>query len=481
MPKLLIENPAQPAGAQLGSPASFGATQAVAMQNTGRVAQALGQVLQEHAKVNAKTRAIQFEKELEAEAAKISMDPDIQSRNSQFRKAQKRLLETYRPKHFSRADYDRESSISARRIASQFQMKTMEDSTYEMRLEVKLEITSMMMKAAKSEDDAEIAALFEEARVALSDANLFMTPNQQTEALQEAIGEGIRAMSDLQPERALKWIERLGSVLGSEVTSVYRGEALTTIRQNAAAEAAKAREDRTSRINAENDASRAAEERLMEIERSGGLTLDAVRAQQGLSSSAYARWKRLATGGAKSSGSDAQTYIELSDLANAGEDVVEEANEALTSGRISRTERDSIVKTSREGRFSEPRKSILGTLKKIEEFQPTKRSGAVLGGLSEFDEWTRENPGATRTQADQKARELIDTWSKFKQPDSVPKPTANGARPLDSKEAIASELRSLDQRRKMNLIPQSEYDQRRSELFEASKDLITNSQGGAAK
>lgn len=483
MPRLQIIGAADSVSLPNATPEAFGAGVGRAMQETGRVGQALGQVLQQVAESKAKSSAAAYERDLGAAADQILLDPDIESRGKKFESVQRKLQEQYRPKLGARGAYDAAAGSATIELRTRFDHKTMLDGIDEARRNTEITIGHKALKAATSDTDEEVGTLFQEIQNDLAQGSLYLTPAQQTQMLQGAIGQGLRAMTDTNPKRALEWIGRAGTLLPPEVIAVYREEALTNIRQSAALERARADDEYKTRIRAEKESSAAAEERLMDLEQSGDLTLDAVRAEKDLSPTAYGRWKRLATGDKSGGGSKPEVYISLSDAAAAGEDVVEDANTALTNGDISRSERDSIVKTSRDERFMEPRKSVLGALKALEQKFPTKYSGVTAKGLAEFDAWVAENRGASRTQSDAKAMEIIGAGRGYKaQTTNAPaKGGADNGRPLDSPDAIKAEIARVNDMFNKRLIDSAERNRRFMALREAQSELDAEQEAAKAQ
>lgn len=472
MPRLLVEAPPEVIAQPRATPAAFGAQVGAEMAYMGRQSQALGQVIDHYVESDARARAVHYETALSAEMQALSLDPDIEGRGAKFEAVQRRLFDQYRPKRGGQGTYDAKAGLVTMDLGSRFQHQTAVDGIAEMRRNTALEANHFAMRAAMADDDQEAATFFMQARESIDSSANFFTKAEREEALQKTVGDGIRAMTDTNPQLALSMIDRFGDQLAPEVTAVYRGQALATIRSNAAAVVAGAREKRQAEIDARTDASRAAEDRLMDLEQDGKLTLEAVRAEKDLDSTAYGRWKRMATGDKSGGGSNPKVYIDLSDRANAGEDVVEAANTALTDGSISRTERDAIVKTSRDERFNEPRKSVLGALKAIEERRPSM-AGVTGNGLAKFDAWVKDNPAASRTDADARASEIIAESKSFKTPEAKAKPAAAPltGRPLDSMDAIRAEAKNIADRRRLNLITEEEFRRRQNDLREAQQAL----------
>lgn len=407
MPRLLVADAPGVVAGPTASPDAFGASTARAMQQTGGVAQALGQVLSEYGESQSRAASVRYEQELAAEADRISLDPEIESRGAKFEAAQRKIYGKYRPGFGFRQTYDQRTEASTLSLKTRLDGQTMRDGIAEARRNTTLEVTHKMLSAAVSDSDEEAGALFNEAQLALADSSLYMTESERAVALQNSITTGIRAMADTNPKRALRFIDRLGTMVSPEALSVYRGEAMANIRQAAAAEASAADRERRLRIQAETDASKDAEERLLDLDRAGALTLEDVKAERGLSPAAYARMKKLATGGGSGKSYNPDVYIELSDRAYAGEDVVEEANAALVNGDLDATKRDSIVRTSRNTRFKPARDLVSGALDPGAFTSDRKMREKRVLALQSFDDWARDNPDATYEDAQDRARTII--------------------------------------------------------------------------
>lgn len=408
MPRLLVADAPGVVAGPTASPDAFGASTARAMQQTGGVAQALGQVLSEYGESQSRAASVRYEQELAAEADRISLDPEIESRGAKFEAAQRKIYGKYRPGFGFRQTYDQRTEASTLSLKTRLDGQTMRDGIAEARRNTTLEVTHKMLSAAVSDSDEEAGALFNEAQLALADSSLYMTESERAIALQNSITTGIRAMADTNPKRALRFIDRLGTMVSPEALSVYRGEAMANIRQAAAAEASAADRERRLRIQAETDASKDAEERLLELERAGTLTLEDVKRESGLSPAAYARMKRLATGGgSKTDNLNPQRYVDLEMAADKGEDIVEAANTAYINGEITESQRNNVVNASRGERFDAEIAYINESLNpgsfSSDRRMRQKRADAVAA----MRIWKRENGNASATESHAKAAEII--------------------------------------------------------------------------
>lgn len=462
MPRLLVQEAASPVGQRLASPDAFGAGVGRAAQQTGQVAQALGEVMNQYAESQGRASSIRYQQELEAEANRIALDPDIAGRPAKFEEAQRRLIGKHRPKIGGRMTYDQRSEFATQELRTDFTHRTALDGIKESRLNTDLEVQHSMMKMARAQSTEEVGRYMLEAREAIQASDLLYTPNEMTAKIQAAFGNGIRAMADVNPSLALKVIDDFGPMLGPEVTAVYREEAISNIRQGIAAENAAAREEDRLKTKAEKEASDAAEDELFELEIGGGLTVGAVAAAKDrLSPTAQRRWLDRAKGKGGDAAADPDTYMSLTDRAEAGEDIREDATLAASSGRITATQRNALLKTSRDQRFKPGRDAIKDALDpgatRTDFDMGTKRANALL----EYDEWVKENPKATYEEATSKAHELIRVGSV--------RTKSSTSRAYKSREEIIEEGKRVNAQR--TLIGEEAYRAKMKGLADALKEF----------
>lgn len=230
MPKLQIIGPADPVNLPNASPESFGAGVGRAMQETGRVGQALGQVLQQVIDSKAKSAAVQYEQELSAAANEISLDPDITKRGEKFEAAQRSLQERYRPKLGNRGLYDSTVGLATMELRTKFDHKTMLDGIEESVRNTEMTVQHKALKAATAESEEEMLTLFQEIQNDLKAGELYLTPGQQDQMFQKSIGIAVRAMVDNDPQRALDVIDKFGTYLEPAAISVWKKEAALNLK-----------------------------------------------------------------------------------------------------------------------------------------------------------------------------------------------------------------------------------------------------------
>lgn len=416
MPRLLLAEPQALAQMPSSNPNVYGAQIGAQMQETGRLTQALGQVLNEYADSQSRTAAIRYEQDLKAGADEISRDPDIAGRSQKLDDLANKLRSAYTPKLGNRNEYESRVGFATNDVRLSLMSKTKDDATAEIRLGAEQEATFRVQQAAATGDDQEIGIALVEAQNAFDDARLAYTPNQRMAAFQKVAGEGIRTLADTNPKIALKYIDQIGPMLGPEVQAVYREEAMTNIRQAAAAQVAE--DDRLYKLNerAEKERSEQAETDLVQLDAAGSLTAGEVNRQiqsGALSPAAGRRWLahvRKGPDGAGGGSLDRDLYVRLSEAADRGESITDEVNQAYLDLKIGKPEHDALVGRRSDVVFKEPRKAILGALDpkaygmQAEKMRmPELRADAVLA----YDRWVRSNPDASIEQAEEKAQELI--------------------------------------------------------------------------
>lgn len=476
MPRLIVQDAATPVGQRFATPDSFGAGAGRAMQQTGQVAQALGEVMNQYAESQGRAQAIRYEQELEAEANRISLDPDIAGRGEKFEQAQRRLAERFRPKIGGRAAFDQRSDFATRAIRSGFDHRAATDGIKEARLNTDLEVQHSMMRMARAESTEDVGAAMLEAREALQSASLFYTPAEQTRKIQDAYGAGIRAMADTNPALALKVIDDFGPMLGPEVTAVYREEAMNNIRQRVAIENAERRERERLDKEAAKAQSDAAEDELFDLQIAGGLTLGAVaEVKDRLSPAAKRRWYDRAKGKGGDSAADPDTFMSLTDRAEAGDDIREDATIAAEAGKITAAQRNALVKTSRDARFKPGRDAIRQALDpgafRTDFDMGIKRTNAIVA----FDEWVRENPGASYEESMGKANELI----------RIGAAQIKTGVTVKTADQVKTEMRELVKQRDAGLISPDQYRTNAKKLTERLREIealeAATAAGGGAR
>lgn len=473
MPRLIVQEAAQPVGQRLASPQTFGADVGRAMQETGQVTQALGAVMNQYAESQGRAASIRYQQELEAEANRISLDPDIGGRVSKFEEAQRKLQAQFRPKLGGRATYDQRAGFAAQEIRTNLAHRTALDGIAESRRNTDLEVTHTMLKMAQATSTEEVGARMLEAREAIEASGLLYTPTERTMKIQDAFGQGIRAMVDTNPALALKVIDDFGTMLKPEVMAVYREEAVTNIRQKVSLENAERLERERISEEAEKARSDAAEDELFDLQIAGGLTLGAVAdAKDRLSPAAQRRWYDRAKGKGGDSAADPSTFMDLTDRADAGEDIREDATAAADAGKITAVQRNALVKTSRDARFKPARDAIKQALDpgafRTDFDMGIKRTNAVVA----YDEWVRDNPGANYDESMAKANELIRIGAAT---------VKTGAR-VASAEDVKAEMRKLAEQRA--LIGEEAYRKKAQSLMDRLREIealeaIESSGGGA--
>lgn len=413
MPRLLIEEPQSVASMPRTNPAAYGAGVGQAMDTTGRLAQAFSQVVAEWSESESRSAAVRYEQDLKAGAMQISADPDIAGRMEKLDTLERRLQDAHRPTLGSRNEYESRVSFAANDVRTNLMAKTATDATNEVRLNAELEANYRIQSAAASGDEREIETAFVEAQRAFADASLAYTPAEQTVAFQKTVGLGIRTLAGTHPEQALKYIDRLGPMLGPEVQGVYRDEAMAAIQRNVSAEYTRRQQERTLREQDESDRNDAAEDRFAQADARHELTTTMIEAAviRGEVTADVGRlWlDRARSGPVGSTGTgDKGVYISLRTRSDNGENVMKETNEAYRIGAITKDDRDSIINTSRNVRFKGPRDYIRTALDPRANASDGDASTKMAQAFMYFDDWARAHPDASLEQAQDVAMRQVE-------------------------------------------------------------------------
>ena len=476
MPRLLVQEAPAPTGQRLATPEAFGAGVGRAMQQTGQVAQALGEVMNQYAESQGRAQAIRYEQELEAEANRISLDPDIAGRGEKFEQAQRRLQERFRPKIGGRASFDQRSDFATRALRSKFDHQAAVDGINEARLNTDLEVTHKAIKMSEAADKEDIGASMLEIRESIQAAGLLYTPAEQTQKIQDAYGTALDVMSELKPVMALEVMKDFAPYLKPEVITVYREKALRNIREGVALENAERRERERLDKEAAKAQSDAAEDELFDLQIAGGLTLGAVaEVKDRLSPAAQRRWYDRAKGRGGDAAANPNTFMHLTDRAEAGDDIREDATLAAESGEITAAQRNALVKTSRDARFKPGRDAIRQALDpgafRTDFDMGIKRTNAIVA----FDEWVRENPGASYEESMGKANELI----------RIGAAQIKTGVTVKTADQVKTEMRELVKQRDAGLISPDQYRTNAKKLTERLREIealeAATAAGGGAR
>lgn len=411
MPKLFMADPAAPTNTPMASPDAFGAGVARAQGALGESVSVVGKIMAEYASSKSRASAAQYQQALTEKAAEISLNPNIEERAAAFDAADKELRERYRPTWATGMphEYDAAAGSAGNSIRIDFEHRAAMDAITETKKSDALELNALAIQAAEAESDDDSQLTFAKMHDLIQKRRngLVYSDADADSLLQDAIGESTRVMAETNPERALRVIDRFGAALKPEVTSVYRSQAYATINQNAAAENARRNQERLDAERAEKDISDRAEEELIARHAAGTLTTADVLANRGALSAAALRRSTLLVKGSGGSGFDAHVYTELSDKADAGEDVREDANEALAAGFITASQRDSVLNTSRDERFVKPRKGILSALNPANSMRPDVMAPIRQESVQMYDEWVRKHPDASIEESSKRASDII--------------------------------------------------------------------------
>lgn len=227
MPKLLVADPAQPAQLPTATPAAFGAGVGQAMDATGRVAQALGQVVTEYVETEARASAVRYSQELEAVSRTLSLDPDIPGRMEKFEAERQRLFDQYRPKWGGGATYDARAGLATTDLQGRFAHATMIDAIKQSQANNALEREHWASKAANADTEEEALSYLAQAKESLEAGSLYLSSAEKTVAEQETLAQTIGLATKTNPELADALMNRFGQALPPKVQAELRGNIST--------------------------------------------------------------------------------------------------------------------------------------------------------------------------------------------------------------------------------------------------------------
>lgn len=227
MPKLLVADPAQPAQLPTATPAAFGAGVGQAMDATGRVAQALGQVVNEYVETEARASAVRYSQELEAVSRTLSLDPDIPGRMEKFEAERQRLFDQYRPKWGGGATYDARAGLATTDLQGRFAHATMLDAIKQSQANNALEREHWASKAANADTEEEALSYLAQAKESLEAGSLYLSSAEKTVAEQETLAQTIGLATKTNPELADALMNRFGQALPPKVQTELRGNIST--------------------------------------------------------------------------------------------------------------------------------------------------------------------------------------------------------------------------------------------------------------
>lgn len=176
--------------------------------------------------------------------------------------------------------------------------------------------------------------------------------------------------------------------------------------QRAAVGFAQAQQERAKKL-AEDEAMRNADDLLNKGDIAG---LQNYLAQtREVMSPEHRRWylERVSAGGGfGAERTSPEAYIDLSRRAALGEDIGAAADASLRAGKLTKSDRDSIIKSSEDRRFGDARRELTEALRVGEAVDNPGARAQSARALADFTDWMLAHPNATRAEASEYARQL---------------------------------------------------------------------------
>ena len=227
MPRLFVAEPQPLARMPQSNPNVYGAQIGAEMEHTGRLTQALGQVLNEYADSQSRAAAVHYEQDLKAAAIEISRDPDIAGRGDKFDVIQKQIFDARTPKLGNRNEYEARAGLATNDVRNYLIEKTHNDATTEMRANNDLELDHYATKAANAGSMEESISYLRQAEESAGSAGLYRTPSEIEAKAQETLTHTIGLAALKNPALASSLYDSLGHMLTPEA-QVSLGKVIST-------------------------------------------------------------------------------------------------------------------------------------------------------------------------------------------------------------------------------------------------------------
>lgn len=145
----------------------------------------------------------------------------------------------------------------------------------------------------------------------------------------------------------------------------------------------------------------------------GNLSVSDVRSARSiLTPEEYRKWtERAVRGWEPATHDDRRTYIELTDLSLAGEDVTAEARQAYLDGRITQTTYNELTTKERDAQVDELTKYISNALKPSLLNPREGQAESYANAMDEWNQWTRRHKDATYQEKRDMAQSIARRYS----------------------------------------------------------------------
>ena len=219
----------------------------------------------------------------------------------------------------------------------------------------------------------------------------------------------------------------------------------------------------------------------------GNLSVSDVRSARSiLSPEEYRKWtERAVKGWEPATHDDRRTYIELTDLSLAGEDVTAEARQAYLDGRITQTTYNELTIKERNAENDRLAKGIFNTLKGSVLNPKEGQAESCNAAMNEWNQWIKSHGNASYEEKLNMQRSIIRRYSLI-DPNSMtmtmPMPRFfNGSRGDISFASLVDATNRLEAALQSGQISQEEYDEDRKKIENLTQALAKINQAGAGQ
>lgn len=422
MPKLIVNDVAQPVGMPQASGSAFGTDVARGTAQVGQAVSSLAQPLAAMSEQKARRAAAQFELDLNETATALSLTQDPEAAEKEFTATRKRLESQYRKGVGSRGIFDNQAHMAGEAIQTRFRkqnaLKAIEIGQNELEQTLRLHADEM----ARADDPSERALGMMKAEVAIQDARRSgLIGDVEVDALTQNFAkmsmDGIllRLMAE-DPSRGLHFVESEQFRGNENQRQAWR---IRMAREHDS-QMIRERQLEQARIKqqeaAEKEAERQWQVAMIEKASQPGsrITLADVEAMPFLSPATKEKWTKIAMGDGRLDTPEdtfnADVWRDDRRRVLAGESVEDVILDHIADGYYSRSVGEGLLSTARDVRFGGGRDILEAGLETAanggDGIQATKYAQA----LNEYERWVRENAGKENVDdadAVEKANELV--------------------------------------------------------------------------
>lgn len=436
MPVLPLQR-VQPGQVSLGrqaSAADFGAAEGAAQAERGQLYGQVGQVAAQVADANDHIRqaanqaklarvAAQYGADLDRAALDLESDPDLDSHEGKIQKTSQDLLERYRKE----LPTEMHGALEARvfpdqaharlSVVSFARTKRIDNSRADLEEMARLTTDREAQEAdpvRRAQIRGQRDGTFQQAMLSgIIDQGQY---DKLVHGADKAVGDADRTRALLaNPAAVYHSLQDLNSPLRSGLTEAevaqWQSRAAEKHEQDLAERRAQANFDRSQQDHAkalaDDAAARSADDLLAKGDIPGLQSF--LSANRETLTPEHRRFylERIAAGGGfQNDKTDPAAYIDLSQRSARGEDIHDATDSALRTGKLTREDRDRLLKSADDKRFGDARQTLQMALHVGEAVQDPAARGKAAKALSDYDQWVIEHPKADRAEASKYATQL---------------------------------------------------------------------------